>query len=98
MTKRISVNMEDMEKGTASQCICCPIARAINRELKLQYYAYVDNTNITIYEELKDQTNKSIHIFHLPTVVTEFIRMVDRLEGVQIPFIFNINLPKRVFI
>ena len=98
MTKRISVNMEDMEKGIASQCIYCPVARAINRKLQKQYYAFVEDSGIIIYEEMKSETNKLIHKFHPPSIVTEFIRMVDNFESVSIPFVFNINLPKRLFV
>jgi len=82
MKIRIHVTEKDIREGSTKhgymRCLCCPIARAINRKLKPEYRAHVTEASVAIKLTEKPET-WSATVVSMPVTKTirEFILRYD---------------------
>jgi hypothetical protein len=91
-TIRIAVTKKDILNGKPVQCTKCPVALAINRRLKPNYYVAVVDNYFNIWDNTPNYSyQKSVN---LPLKVTDFIKDFDRFTSPIQPITFNIDIPE----
>lgn len=86
MKIRIHVTEKDIREGSIEhgymRCLCCPIARAINRKLKPGYYAHVTESNVGIKFNFDDTPwGACLAIIPISNSIKEFILRYDEMNS-----------------
>lgn len=85
----VSVTKTDILDGKEHDCRHCPVALAINRRLKSDYYCNVDGKVACLYSRSNQALAKH---YSLPVAATEFIKRFDKYgDGKSFDFCLDIE-------
>lgn len=83
----IQVTNEDIANGKRDDCKHCPVALAVKRVLKEDYYCAVDGKYISIYQ----LNGRFLQNHYTSVIVLRFITMFDTGRNVE-PFEFELGI------
>lgn len=98
MNVTIHVTEQDIRHGKRRSCGACPVARALNRTLKLRGGGVVYNNEVNLWRCSRTSSRKSVKT--LPESVRSWIAVFDaqpwRKRSTFPPISFKLNIPKWV--
>ena len=98
MEVTIEVTQGDIDEGTPRQCNTCPVARAMNRKLKMPLRAFADGDyTYGIYTMGSDvQTVEPLHSGPLPSIACTFVEVFDFCGSTEVhPIVFTVDIPEQ---
>jgi hypothetical protein len=91
MKLRIKVTKSHIDVGRIGSVDYCPIGVAINSEIHEDYYAYVLEEEIKIFNRSEEKHDSLVGLIHLPRSARRFIARFDKGLTVK-PFSFDLNV------